>query len=306
MQTMILAAGSLLILFLIILALPLGFTMKGKTLISLASFILALCGIAAVTVVPFWQAGLMLSALVFISAYFIDKKFNGMVYQKAVSFEEEDEEEPEFAPSIKNELPAYEEPDLLIPVGNSILAKEAGELPDLKITAASVTDVLEEEIGVLDDQEDVLVANSIPKEELVPDSVSLSEIESLLAKEIIESTGPTTDSLAEVAVSVEEEDISFLLERETEQIDDNEPEILTEETGYLSDIESLLELESVESAKYVDDAEGDQDDVLLDIKEDNNPIDESLFDFLNRSKEDTADLEDTLEIIDDRKKIANM
>jgi hypothetical protein len=299
MQTLILAAGALLIIFLITLALPLGFTMKGKVLISLVSFILALGGIAAVTVVELWQAGLMLLALVLISAYFIDKKLNAMMYQKTMSFDDEDEEELEVDPPSINGLPVREEEELLIPVKKS---KQEDELPDLKVTPASIPVDIEAEIGVLHVQEDQLVASNIPSEELTIDS--LSDIESLLAKELIESTDT---SLAEVAVTIEEEDISFLFERETEQTTNDGPEILTPETGYLSDIESLLELESEEVAASTDDAnEKDKDEDLPQLEVGTNPLDESIFDFLNKSKEADSDHEDTLEVIEDRKKIANL
>ncbi|WP_318508184.1 hypothetical protein [Bacillus sp. T3] len=75
MQSLLFAAVSLLILLPILYFLPLGFTLKGKIFIVMASLLIGIFGLVSVAVMPVWQTGLIL--LVFISAIvYLSSKHN--------------------------------------------------------------------------------------------------------------------------------------------------------------------------------------------------------------------------------------
>jgi hypothetical protein len=95
MLPIIWTSGSVLVLILIISFLPLGFTLKGKFFIVLASFVLALGGLAAVSSFPLWETALMLIALIFFTAYFMDNRIGALLFKEIPSFENEQTNEIE-------------------------------------------------------------------------------------------------------------------------------------------------------------------------------------------------------------------
>jgi hypothetical protein len=66
--------------------LPLGYTIKGKLLITLVGFVLALGGLAIATTFPIWQTVLMLVALIFFVAYLMDSRIRSFLYKESLSF----------------------------------------------------------------------------------------------------------------------------------------------------------------------------------------------------------------------------
>jgi Na+(H+)/acetate symporter ActP len=209
MQTIIWAIGSMVVLSLIITFLPLGYTIKGKLLLVLTSFILSLGGLAAVSIFPLWQTSLMLFALIFFVAYFMNNRMGKVIIQEhPVLVEQMDEE--------------YE---------NSETFYEIENLKDVNLVR------IDDKLPLPDSSYLNLEKDKLT--ELIPSHL-LSKIE---------------DSTANEQESIDM-DISFLLERDTEV--DVEPRIDDKnmENDYLSDIESLLELES--STELVDSLEGRQ------------------------------------------------
>nr|WP_263325549.1 hypothetical protein [Neobacillus sp. Marseille-Q6967] len=80
MLSIIWAFGAMLVLMLIIFVLPLSYTKKGKTVVVLAGFLLALGGLAAAATFPLWQTSLMILALSFFAAYFLDNRLAKVLY----------------------------------------------------------------------------------------------------------------------------------------------------------------------------------------------------------------------------------
>lgn len=263
MQTIIWGFGSMLVLLLVLLILPIGFTLKGKLFTAIASFILALGGVAAASTFSLWQTAIMLLALVFFSAYFLDQRLAALFYKAKDDMEDEYEEENE---SIETE--------------------------------SSFNHVRENHSSL-----------DIPAEPVLPET-SVISLEKAELEEVIEA--PVTAEIKELGSSNSEiipEDVSFLLEREaTAEIVDVQEEIVEPETGYLSDIESLLQAEEVEMQEESEldeflDISTDSIEVISSEQTDETQKDDSLFEFLLAAEEAAAGDEDTLEIIEPKKQV---
>lgn len=162
--------------------------------------------------------------------------------------------------------------------------------PDTVYEIESLSD-----INLIDNNEDLALPVS-----------SDSNLEKVTMTEL--SPAPIMNSIEEAIDDVPEindEDISFLLERNTEEVVYDQFEVTNIENGYLSDIESLLELESK------------QEDLLefspikVEVKkpaqldeEEDEPLDDSLFDFLLAKKEVAADRDEFLNEIETKEKVS--
>lgn len=80
MITLLFAVGSLLIVMVAILFLPLGLTKKGKLMIVMISFFMAMIGVASTVSFPLWESILMLTALLFFAAYFLNSRGKSFLY----------------------------------------------------------------------------------------------------------------------------------------------------------------------------------------------------------------------------------
>jgi hypothetical protein len=96
------AISSMAILMLIIYFLPLGYTLKGKLLLVLISFILSLGGLGAVSIIPMWETALMLLALVFFAAYFMNNRLGSVLFQESPVYEEQMDEKYETYYEVEN------------------------------------------------------------------------------------------------------------------------------------------------------------------------------------------------------------
>lgn len=120
------------------------------------------------------------------------------------------------------------------------------------------------------------------------------------------SPAPIMNSIEETIndiTEINDEDISFLQERNTEVVVYDQSEVTNGENGYLSDIESLIELESkqedlLELSPIIVEV---KKPAQLDVEEDE-PLDDSLFDFLLAQKEVAAD-RDILNEIEPKNKV---
>ncbi|MFJ5715541.1 hypothetical protein [Neobacillus sp. NPDC093127] len=184
MQTIIWAFGSMLILMLIISFLPLGYTIKGKFFVILASFMLALGGIAAIASFPLWETAIMLVLLIFFAAYFMDKRFGALFYKDI--------------PTLKEELTE----DFDIPVSNlkidMMKNNDSIELTELEMVEATIENSIQTFVKppieqLIDNNEDIsflLERNSENEVSELKETESdqeigyLSDIESLLDEEI--------------------------------------------------------------------------------------------------------------------------
>ncbi|MGF6948240.1 hypothetical protein QF028_000745 [Neobacillus sp. B4I6] len=263
MQMILWAISSMIVLMLIISFLPLGYSFKGKFLLVLTSFILSLGGLAAISILPLWEIALMLFALIFFAAYFMNKRIGTLIFnENSVVGEAFDEEFESYKPvykieSLKDVNLVKIDEELALPISSNI---------NIEKDAVS---------------------------ELIPSPV-MSGIE--------EKTANESETIGE--------DLSFFLERNTEVEEYEQNKDKNKENDYVLDIESLLEIEE----KMV------QEDLLEEIHElspikvekkfpvqldeEEEPIDDSLFDFLLAQKEIASERDDILDEIEPKEKVS--
>ena len=244
MQSMIWAIGSMGVLMLIISFLPLGYTLKGKLLVVLTSFLLSLCGLAAVSILPLWETALILFALVFFAAYFMNKRFGTILLIGNSEFKELNDDNDEF---LNNEL------------SHKIEIRE------------------EENLVEIDEHLSLPVSLNLEKAIVSEVNPSLVMLELEGEKSRIHETP--------------NEDISLFLEREFEENLTSEMDDKNFKDDYLSDIESLIDFETAKEVIFEvrnDSSLKEIEKVSEQIASDEEPLDDTLFDFLLASKEVAA------------------
>jgi hypothetical protein len=226
MQTILWAFGSMAVLMLIILILPIGLSLKGKIIVVSVSFVLALAGIAATTSFPIWIIFILLLALALFTSYFMDKRIGALLYMnEKQNFSHEIDE---FDSSTKNKSGL--ELDLLEDISSVELTASSTFLTDKNIYSQSSLPEIQPVIGEKtdihrEDEEDLSFLD-------VPNKNAVLEVTSISEDELIDSENHWLQDLEEL--SVEELVETQLVETELE-------------TGYLSDIENLLEESSEET-----------------------------------------------------------
>ncbi|MEH7273211.1 hypothetical protein [Neobacillus vireti] len=231
MQTIIWAICAMLLLLLIISFLKLDFNLKGKIVVVLAAFVIALGGLAAVDLFPLWQTLLIMIVLTFFTAYIMDTRLGNLLY-KSFSPEEESMEEMDLPFSNKRavketelELLDLEEMDL--PLSAAIMAKQAT--------------VQSEALQVLEDgseNDDVSFLQDFDIEKQVSDHHDeleivggyLSEIETMLLEDSMEKNESVEegwlDELADLESSTVEGHEIEERDKNEIQFDDAELEVL--------------------------------------------------------------------------------
>ena len=236
MLSLLWAFGATLILFLILSLLRIGFSFKGKLIVALIGFVLALAGQAAVASFPLWQTGLILLLLVLAAAYVMDSRLASLIYNQGTdSFELETVEEYAGFTQKEEKQAELELLDLdtvgdeLVPLMNIEDAKEP-DLEEFLQDHLEPEDSLQEAIDLLLETDDLPnIVNSV-REEIIEEEGYLADIETLLFEESEE-------------ISHFEEDDTLL-----EEIDDIE--VFTDEKVEVEKDENLLEdlLRAVEEA----------------------------------------------------------
>ncbi|MGJ7920540.1 hypothetical protein [Neobacillus sp. LXY-4] len=288
MENLIFTGISLLILLPIIYFLPIGFTVKGKVFIVVASFLLSLVGLGASLVFPIWQTGLILLLLVTASAYLLMKTGKQWLYlvenNQPFVFEEEKQEQP--INEIKDTYSYIAFSDKS--PKKSIVEKEHQSNPKQKSEPISILAKLvsdnEKDISLISKETDmsedldeaVIVMNDTVKTgALQKDSAKEKPVESKLDMEsFIKSEEPT----GEVEMpSSDEQDYSYLAEveklLEVDEIDfdsmkkDTILEASNEDTIELIlefDAEQNTSLGNIEEQEYLLDDEFQLEELQLD------------------------------------------
>jgi hypothetical protein len=198
MLTVIWVLGSMLLMLLIHFLLPLGYTTKGKFVVVISSGLLALGGLAAVSIIPLWQTVLILLVLSFFAAFIMDSRLGKVMYMTKEQFIEE------------NEIPDSDSSFMLTKQSESTSDIELMDLSELEITASTSlskqdeetfsAESLDEDISFLQEREIEIE----PEEDLEGGELEvgyLSDIESLLE----ESTQEKVEVLEEKVDSLDEE-----------------------------------------------------------------------------------------------------
>jgi hypothetical protein len=194
MQTLIWAVGSMLVLLLIISILPLGFSIKGKVLIVLAGFVLALAGHGAMTTFSLWLTGFMLVGLVFFTAYMMDSRMGAFLYKEKLSLADDKIDENESS----NQDVRLRNNNLLLDTAKTEVGLPSIENLPVNSNTKSVpkrSDVTQEKENrtkIMDDEISFLMDRNVETEK-IEDHVDseyeigyLSDIESLLVDEFVE------------------------------------------------------------------------------------------------------------------------
>lgn len=245
MLTIFWGLGSMIVLLLIISILPIGFTFKGKFIITIASLIVGLGGVAAVSTFPLWQTSLMLLALIIFMAYFMDKRMGGFLYKTAVAdgLEEEDElDEPTHLSDSEKENNVMDMvSEDVLPQASIINLKKVTpeELMEAPITAelnaAEESEMIDEDISFFMERE-LEVEETEQEKELGLEDSYLSDIESLLEAE---------------------EKIETIEENESEELSDLKTVTISNQIGEKMPDDSLFEF-----LLAAEEAAADQEDIL--------------------------------------------
>ncbi|MFP5114420.1 hypothetical protein ACSU64_18835 [Bacillaceae bacterium C204] len=192
-MSIIWAFGSMIILMLIIFVIPLGFTFKGKLLAVLASFLLGLGGLAAASTFQLWETAMMLVALIFFTAYFMNKRIGTLLFKEVPLIEEELSDEYFFNASVsQSELEKTTKPfDLK---DKTIVEHTLANVTDSRdlLTRYGLEKNIEDEKNLYDDDISFLLKRNLEDEvienfpEIEPEIGYLSDIESLLVEALEE------------------------------------------------------------------------------------------------------------------------
>jgi hypothetical protein len=82
MESLIWATGSMLLVMLIVQFLPIGLTKKGKFVVILASFFLALVGLMAVPSFSLWKVIIMLFVLIYFTAHLLNTRLGHSLFKE--------------------------------------------------------------------------------------------------------------------------------------------------------------------------------------------------------------------------------
>ncbi|MFC4800978.1 hypothetical protein ACFPA1_16650 [Neobacillus sp. GCM10023253] len=231
MQTIIWAFGAMLILMLIVAFIPIGITLRGKTLVVITSFVLALGGLAAVTTFPLWQTALIIFLLSLVTAYMMNSRLAKMIFNQQIdSVEDENDEGPvslDFANQSEKtaDLDFFDlgEIDITEPSINANDNQDDLSLePQLsKENDDFIEQAVDEDISFLHDrtETDPVEINDEPETE----SGYLADIESLIFNDSVESTTPEDDYLLEEIVDkkdvkLQEEKVDYDDETDLEEL----------------------------------------------------------------------------------------
>ncbi|MFS0775786.1 hypothetical protein ABC255_07250 [Neobacillus sp. 3P2-tot-E-2] len=195
MQTVIWAFGSMLVFLLIFSVIPLSYTLKGKVIVGITGFVLALVGNAAAASFPIWLTFLMMAALAFFASFITENRFATVLYKNGDHYHfEEGNFKTDSLPisNIKVEDNSDIESLDLIELG--VLTPTPSQSENLKTQASP--SYMGKEIAPEFDEEDISFLQVRGAEEEVVEVIEelnidggyLSEIESLLQKEFEKHT----------------------------------------------------------------------------------------------------------------------
>ncbi|MBS4215471.1 hypothetical protein [Neobacillus rhizophilus] len=233
MQTIIWAFGAMLILMLIVAFIPIGITLRGKTLVVITSFVLALGGLAAVTTFSLWQTALIILLLSLVTAYIMNSRLEKMIFNQQVDSVEDENDESPVSLDIVNQSEKTADLDFLdlgeIEIKEpSIKANDIQEglslEPQPQLSNENddfIEQTVDEDISFLHDrtETDLVEINEEPETE----SSYLADIESLIFNDPVKSTTPEDDYLLEEIVDkkdvkIQEEKVDYDDETDLEEL----------------------------------------------------------------------------------------
>ncbi|WP_160722001.1 hypothetical protein [Bacillus sp. USDA818B3_A] len=250
MQTMIWAISSMVVLMLISFFIPIGYSLKGKVLVVITSFLLSLVGLLALKILPIWETGLITFALICIATYLMNSRMEPFI--------------------IKADKEVY-----------GINAEIVVAQHQLSQSSTGIKD-------------DILL--ELNKEALLPIATNFNLENDLLADS---NSSLKMNDLLEIDRESEIINLDNPIMFPPENYENKEIELDKPEEDYLSEIESLIEIENeFKQEEKLEDVEDLQplnleEKIPLQNEEPDNQLDDSLFDFLLAEKEVAVELEDS-------------
>ncbi len=238
----------MLIVMIVLSFIPIGFTVKGKVLIVLVSFVLALGGIAAALVVPLWETALMLIALIFFASYIMEKRIGGALRFKEVVEDLNDEYEAPVSIStveMANDKESLELQVLEVVDPFTMNLSETSKLveqPILEIDNQNENNILDSEISFLLERKPEEEVDK-PTKESHQEIGYLSDIESLLALEAEKRVEDVEDLHVEIRdfSKSDQQNLTDQLNDEADPLDDSLFDFLLAEREVASEKEDILE-----------------------------------------------------------------
>jgi hypothetical protein len=252
MQFIFWAFGAMLVSMLVITFLPLGYTFKGKALVTITGFILALGGLAARSTVPLELAFLLLLVLSLFTAYFMNSRL-GTVINREVSLPIDDINHQDLFSSNKykensvelemldlSEIEVASHPNSLV---NRIDTSDfEGSIPvKPSLTLAKNNENSDEDISFLQGRDQSLdTVEDVEPNQLIGDGY-LSDIENMLLEESNEVLDSNKEGWLDELEELELLEFNEKQENDIPQLDELELELLLTEKEAAADIEEFKE-----------------------------------------------------------------
>ncbi|NHC39507.1 hypothetical protein G6549_05980 [Bacillus sp. MM2020_1] len=246
MQIFFWALGSMFVLMLIISFLQLGLTFKGKLILVIISFVLALGGVAAVASFPLWETALLMGILIFFIAYFMDNRIGQLLYpvnEEEYIVDRMDMVKDFDLVQLSDELPTILDSSLVnLEKVSEIEVKKPESLRDKEKELVENMDILDDDISfLLERNPENDVETQIKESE--PEIEYLSDLESLLAfeEEKTEFVADLLEEIPNLTAKVVQPKITGQVEIEEETIDDSLFDFLLAPKEVASGKEDILE-----------------------------------------------------------------
>ncbi|MCM3692244.1 hypothetical protein M3189_13235 [Neobacillus niacini] len=253
MQFIFWAFGAMLVSMLVISFLPLGYTFKGKALVTFTGFILALGGLSTRSTVPLEVTFLLLLVLSLFAAYFMNSRLGTVINREVVSLMYDIDQDVFPSDNQKGNSVELEMLDLSeIEVAshpNSLVNRADTEyfddsLPEkasLTLAKNNIQENSDEDISFLQIRDGSLdTIEEVENDQLVGDGY-LSEIENMLLEDSNKVLEPVKDGWLDELEELEPIEFDEKQENDNPQFDELELELLLAEKEVAADLEENKE-----------------------------------------------------------------
>ncbi|MFP7299846.1 hypothetical protein [Neobacillus niacini] len=254
MQFILWAFGAMLVSMLVISFLPLGYTFKGKALVTVTGFILALGGLMTRSIVPLEVTFLLLLVLSLFAAYFMNSRLGTVINREvALPLDDLDEQDLFSTNNHKENSVELEMLDIseieLAPHPNSLanrvdptyLEDSLPVKPSLTLSKDNNHEDSNEEIDFLQFRDDSLdPIEEVENDQLVGDGY-LSEIENMLLEDSDKDLESEKDGWLDELEELEPLEFNEKQDNDIPAFDELELELLMAEKEVAADLEEIKE-----------------------------------------------------------------
>jgi hypothetical protein len=254
MQLIFWAFGAMLVSMLVLTFLPLGFTVKGKALITITGFILAIGGLATRSTVPLEVTFLLLVVLSLFAAYFMNSRLGTVINREEAILMDEMDQQAMFSTNNQignsvelemidlSEIEVAAHPNsLLNRVETSYFEDSLPVKPSLTLAKNNIHEDSDEDISFLQSRDESLEVDEDIEPDLVVGDGYLSEIENMLLEDSNEVIDSEKDGWLDELEEIEPLEFNEKQENDIPQFDELELELLMAEKEVAADIEVLKE-----------------------------------------------------------------